>query len=1734
MVKNIIIQFLMLIMILFSISNSFAKSKSTELVIFTTTAQDTIINCNNNTNLDSLFNVWIENLGGATVDNFCNPYIAFAAVPGSYDTLDFTTFPGTEVGLLNYFSCPSDQVGILRSETVDFVFYDNCNNVLVTTATFSQIDDNPPEIISCPNDSVYTIVSGCEQNVSIQTPNVIDDCGELVPHISRTITEEITAPIQANDVIIDPLYFRFGPFFLPTPPSISSTTLKISLFKIDGNLPSERFHIISESNDTLALSPNTIEECADTFLIINLLPSQIELWVEDGYIEFEMQPIITSEPIAAINDICGNSTVKMDLDFDIDLSENYSYSFQIDGGNRIFPSSIATYDTILPVGSHEIVYYFVDCAQNESSCSSIIDIIELEAPQLSCYNDSIIVLPLETCSFNYLLPTQFHYTDNCNSSIVYQNRQPEKIEDAYIPFEFNSELDTFIASDILVQFKEVLPVLFSNDPINLTIFIKGDVANNLAYFDILGEDNISLGDTKSFEIYSGDCDNISIATFQIPTQQFNLWAADSVLNITAISNVDPLDSNKGINPCGTLTGNIDSNSVFYSELKYYDASIQYQITGATNINITPLSPDSTYIHLNSGLHTVYFITSDPSNNSDTCSYLLDIQDNQPPTAFCKDTSIYINPLVNSDFTLLPNIFDSLSYDNCGIDRYSVSPAHLNCMNIGQTIPVTIYIWDEMNNLDSCTSYLEVNQLNLNLSYSEGICEGDTLFLFSNTLHNPENEYSWTGPDGFLSTDENPYVVNPTEINNGIYTLNVINPNACSTTGELDVQINLLRTPLLNDADTIICEMSPFKLEINNFSSTAKYIWYEGDYENFTILDTTEVNKIELNPEIGLHGYYVIIANDNCISDPSEIIQVEAIIKPEAKIKSNFDEACKGDSIQLVSDLPLDTTYSYQWTGPNNYYSENQNNTILNSVLEHDGFYKFVVSKGACISDTVQKRIVINNRPDLPIINSPGVFCEKNPIQLTIQNVIDADKYYWMKDGIDYEITADNELDIPNATTNLEGKWTVVAVYGECYSDTSSSHEITVVPELDFGISGPAKACIGDTIQYLAPFIQGAIYNWTGPGAFDSHEQNPMVPAIEGEYQLLITTDDHCSSSATIYLDVAPVPNITAISNDASACMDGNTSVHLNSSVFPITDYTYSWSGPNAYESSDINPIIENADSTINGTYTLIINNEFCASEPLTTIIDIVNTPLKPSILIEDNYCLGADITIQIEGETGEGLIYIWNTPLGQVTTQIPSLNIINLKEINAGLYSVYLQRENCLSESADQVELNIRTLPETVSILGQKEVCEGESITITTSNNNFESFEWVGPNDVEIEGESLTIDNFSAENSGAYFLRVYDGFCYSKWSSPLIIKMLSKPQSAEISYIPDAVCNKTGNTIELCLDENTLTSGATYSVIESLNNTILASGQSSCLNIENLSLLETGINYIYIQTTNNGCVSNSSTTKEIRIDTLPSHIAQIEEGDELHFCLDGAIVLNTDPPAGTSLLWHTDEDFEIKSPNNKTTVIKNLELGQNELYLSYSEKSCINYSSDTIHLYIEEEPIAYNDDASTDYNEAITLNVVENDEYSSDIILAIVEHHNNATLNIENNQLHIIPDPGYIGLLEFEYQICNKYCPDKCHTAVINLQVGESSNCFAPSIITPNNDDINDAFIIPCLSSNAYTNNKLIIFNQWGDSVFEAMPYHNDWKGTYKNKDLPIGTYFYVLDLGTNQEQLKGFVRIER
>ncbi|PXX98938.1 hypothetical protein DF185_16330 [Marinifilum breve] len=109
-------------------------------------------------------------------------------------------------------------------------------------------------------------------------------------------------------------------------------------------------------------------------------------------------------------------------------------------------------------------------------------------------------------------------------------------------------------------------------------------------------------------------------------------------------------------------------------------------------------------------------------------------------------------------------------------------------------------------------------------------------------------------------------------------------------------------------------------------------------------------------------------------------------------------------------------------------------------------------------------------------------------------------------------------------------------------------------------------------------------------------------------------------------------------------------------------------------------------------------------------------------------------------------------------------------------------------------------------------------------------------------------------------------------------------------------------------------------------------------------------------------------------------------------------------------------------------------------------------------------------------------------------------------------------------------------------SSLFTLFPGKSdSDFFIPEGFSPDGDGINDRFEIPGIEQ--YPQNKLVVFNRWGDVVYECESYQNTWDGKGpgnflggRGSLLHDGTYFYLLTIKfeTGMKKFQGPLEIKK
>lgn len=257
------------------------------------------------------------------------------------------------------------------------------------------------------------------------------------------------------------------------------------------------------------------------------------------------------------------------------------------------------------------------------------------------------------------------------------------------------------------------------------------------------------------------------------------------------------------------------------------------------------------------------------------------------------------------------------------------------------------------------------------------------------------------------------------------------------------------------------------------------------------------------------------------------------------------------------------------------------------------------------------------------------------------------------------------------------------------------------------------------------------------------------------------------------------------------------------------------------------------------------------------------------------------------------------------------------------------------------------------------------------------------------------------------------------------------------------------------------------------------------------------------------------------------------------------VLLNGNQSSGVGPLeyewWKYDSQQNVISLANTDTLTVNR---SGDYYLTVTDiYGCSNV--DLMHVIYPIDPYDAIDDTVITYQQQpVDFYVLRNDfideddnyDWSSFYIYVQPNHGQLVQTYFDSDTvLTYIPDTYYHGPDTIVYVMRTILGGED--EAMIIIQVNELKPVM-PGGFSPNGDGINDQLIIENIE--LYEQNSLVVFNRWGNIVYEKDYYTNDeaWDGIATkgirvgSGTLPAGVYFYILDLGPDeritQPPLKG------
>ncbi len=993
-------------------------------------------------------------------------------------------------------------------------------------------------------------------------------------------------------------------------------------------------------------------------------------------------------------------------------------------------------------------------------------------------------------------------------------------------------------------------------------------------------------------------------------------------------------------------------------------------------------------------------------------------------------------------------------------------------------------------------------------------------------------YAWTDGSGNLVSDEEDL----SDISSGTYTIEVVDANGCLYLATFDVEDpdQITTSPILVP---VSCAGDDGSISLNPSLGTAPYTIDWTGPDGFV----GNGNFIE-NLAVGDYSYTLADMNNCSASGTVTLTLVPDIVAAE----TITDVLCGGIPTGSI-DLEVSggqAPYTFAWTGPDGFTANSEDIENLSG-----GIYDVSITDVSGCQIAFQYEVLENTPIELTInAVNPDCLADNGSISVSVSGGVVSDEYFinWTSDT---GSPLPQELDLVNlgvGTYNL-----FVADDNTCFIDstiilTNPGGDIqSVASELacSYGSDGTIELTIADV---TAPYT----VNWTGPNGYVGVGE--LITGLEaGVYTYEVEGADGC-----IYIGTSTInaPDIIIVTSDHMASCFGANSGWISVEVFGgVGPYQISWTGPNGFVSDQLDlPDLEP------GTYSLTVgddnacvytedfeieeNPEMILTESLTQVlcsgdlsgaidiqlvggtqpytiswtgpdnfnsdllsisglgagvytIDVIDaigcevsgmyeitepTVLDVLVTFENPGCASVNDLGSIDLAPSGGVLdytVSWTGPNGFTS------NDLSLIDLEAGTYVYVLEDMNgCTIDGS--VEL-IEATPLDLTLDVSEITCFGEAdggvSAVVSGGQPDYSFSWTGPN-----GFSSDQGDISGLEAGEYILEVTDeNGCFATDSYILV-----EPSEliVDITAVVDASCNTSDDGSM----ESTVSGGTSPYVYDWTGPDGFTSDLSE---IDNLGLGEYTLNV----TDDRGCMADATAEIDSPVEVLAF------AGPDTAFCAETLpqILIGSGQDA-TGFAWTT---LDLDTISFDALLEVDQDPGVYDYILHADNGICSHM--DTVQVTINDQPEADAGPIQDVFAEEIfTLGGSPTSPTGETYVW-----YPNPTGSLDTTQAN--PSGFITETTEFFVTVIDGNGCMQTDSVVINLipDVSVSSG------FTPNSDGINDTWIIDNME--LFPNNVVNVFDRWGISVFEAKGYNSGsaWDGTFEGKPLPIGTYYFSIEL---------------
>jgi gliding motility-associated-like protein len=678
---------------------------------------------------------------------------------------------------------------------------------------------------------------------------------------------------------------------------------------------------------------------------------------------------------------------------------------------------------------------------------------------------------------------------------------------------------------------------------------------------------------------------------------------------------------------------------------------------------------------------------------------------------------------------------------------------INIADIPSYITYTITGSDSAGGAYTCnnqTFYLTIHSCNR--VFSNTPCLGDTLKLTSRG-DSIGATYAWTGPAGFTSTMQNPYIFPTTMANVGEYYL----IKSVAGVDSLDSTYATIRylPAVFDSSNGPLCFglVDTLHLFASPDSAGETFMW-TGPSGFSSSLQNPSVNGFSSADT----GYYQVVTTVNGCSDSATIF-VGEVPPPAAPVLSDPSPYCH-DSLFVpftVSGVVAGATVLWYPSGTGG--APTTVAPTVNTAIPGTTTYWASQVIGSCESPRDSINVQVISAIATPTVTGTFVYCQNvGPfVPLTVNTATGGIALWYTTPTGGTGTTTEPTVDLSVATAN---HYYVSQVDSGCESPRTPV-TITVNPH-------PATPLVTNPVycQYgpsAALTATGTNLIWYGPGITPSGSTvvpGPTPPTavagVDTYYvtQSITTLGKTCTSdSAYDVVIINPFPS-SPVTVDLKYCQFDNT-LPLTATGTQLQWYIYG----NLIDSTPVPPTNVPGDNTWYVTQSITSNGITCQSDstPLT-----VTTIYKPDFTITPSQafvCQFDSINLTYTG-TGTNLYapgYTWSLPVGAhivdstMLTGMPSI-VVQFDSTDYNTF-VYLTATDDSGFCSTTDSLRIRVVEQpTAHSYTKQNVCQGDTTTLALADESADAVNFMWRIDGTLLSSSGAVNIISSNsNSGGPF-----------------------------------------------------------------------------------------------------------------------------------------------------------------------------------------------------------------------------------------------------------------------------------------------------------------------------------------------------------------------------------------------